>query len=135
MTHISPSEFEISNRKGQEQLLLQHQKQMEEAHRMGVDVNDTQKQYIKEQEEAFKNAIYPLDTIANHLRDVLENMYDHKMRQVPDQNLDLFGKLAYKNFKRHREGDELMHHLKNNTQTFRDKERDEDIEVAVDGAE
>ena len=91
-----------------------------------MEVSNLQKQYIKDQEELFDNEIYLLDTMANHLRDLLEAIYQFKMRQEPDRNVDLFCELGYKSFKRHRECDELMQHLKGDIQVFRDEEEDDE---------
>ena len=65
--------------------------------------------------------------MANHIRVLLEAIYQFKMRQESDRSVDHFCELGYKSFKRHCECDELMQHLKGDIQVFC-KEEDADAE-------
>lgn len=77
-----------------------------------------QKEYIQNQLELYEEEHVLLDGIIADMRDLLQHMYEYRVREVPDKNLDLFCELGYKSFKKRQEANYLMQMVDQQSELF-----------------
>jgi hypothetical protein len=81
-------------------------------------IRPIQKEYIQVQSELYEEEHVLLDGIIADMRDLLQHLYEYRVREVPDKNLDLFCELGYKSFKKRQEANFLMQMVEQQSELF-----------------